>query len=131
MSTDERGIGALVDRLSILSMKQQHKPSPAYFHEAQRVYGRLLEIVDPRARDALPWELSDALALAAINGEIWGLEDQIRAFRVQRDSAAGKVIGLADWAKDRLVDVAMEIQELNDRRAALVTTLNGETPSGD
>lgn len=108
------GAGDVVDRVSVLGLKIfHHGPKSEWVREhAALVKDPKLEIlVRPTLRVA-------AIALAAVNGVIWGLEDQIRAFRVKVE--ADDPPNPADVAH-----VGMQIQAENDHRQEFVTQLNG------
>ena len=59
-----------------------------------------------------------ALALALVNGLLWRAEDDLRGYRKARDPQ-----GLEEEA-ERIIAVGFRIQDLNDRRAALVESIN-------
>lgn len=102
------GPGEILDRLSILALKRAHHDLPHFATEQQA----LLAVYRRGARPKNG--LIEILELGAINSRLWQLEDELRALR--------KTQG---WANSgRIVAVAMEIQECNDRRAVLVREIN-------
>ena len=107
------GPGDVIDRLSVLTLK--------IYHKGER-YEREFAVLTRNAKGIVEGpDRLDALALAAINGELWGHEDQIRRFREQLTAADRMDPDPRDVAR-----IAIEIQELNDRRQELVTRLNGD-----
>ena len=113
MRSPPYGPGDVIDRLSVLTLKIHHK-GERYEREFGVLSGNAKGIVEGPDR-------LDALALAAINGELWGHEDQIRRFREQLTDDERMDPDPRDVAR-----IAIEIQELNDRRQQLVTKLNGD-----
>ena len=115
------GAGDVVDRLSILSLKIFHKGAVrAHVKEhAALAADPKLSTFGSAARGNRERRAA-AFALCAVNGELWGHEDQIRAFREATESSSARQPDPYDVAK-----VAMAIQALNDRRQELVAQLNG------
>ena len=122
------GIGDIVDRLTILSLKilsgtEQGKDT-AHWRNEQVI---LLSQIRARTLDG-PW-FPLALDLAAVNGMLWHAEDDLRALRqidLAQDSEATRQ-GEATAAR-----TGFRIQELNDRRAGLIESINqisGDDPA--
>ena len=106
------GPGELCDRMSVLTLKLLHKPSDEYRREFEEIIMATAALFRASA-----FQVEDLLALAAVNGELWGHEDQIRHMRARE--------GLALPIDEQLLlRVGMEIQELNDRRAQLIAEIN-------
>ena len=106
------GPGELCDRLSVLSLKLLHKPDDRYRQEYDEIIAATAALFGASA-----FKVDDILALAAVNGELWGHEDQIRHMRAREVQALS-------IDEPLLLRVAMEIQELNDRRAELIAGIN-------
>lgn len=103
--------GELIDRITILELKAERLASAA---ARANVAAELAGLV--AARDAaLPaCESADALSevLAAVNADLWTVEDDLRACEARGDFGAG------------FVALARSVYRLNDRRAALKRDLN-------
>ena len=114
------GPGEILDRLTILSLKILHGEEagkPTTHWEAEQDHLRAsVTLYDVRP---VAWDL---IALAAVNGALWEAEDELRARRragkFETDEAAVDACLLA------IANLAMKIQSLNDRRAALVHEIN-------
>ena len=103
--------GELIDKLTILRLKSEKITDPAKLANVQHEQSVLRNIAD----DAV--EQSDDLAalweeLYQINGDLWVIEDDLRAFEARADFGAG-FIGLA-----RAVYVT------NDKRARVKKAIN-------
>lgn len=108
-----------MDRLTILARKIVERPDREDFEEEYKYLWRDV-MHDPNAE--VQWEYPNGLwvkgmLLAATNAAIWQREDRLRELRGRIGQASYGDIGA----------VAVEIQELNDRRAALIAELN-DTP---
>ena len=96
-------LGELVDRLTILSLKVRHLSGDAQRRVLEEQ--ALLEAIFEPLRQQVPEHLQRELA--AVNGELWGLEDAVR------DCEHRGSFG------EPFVAMARSIYRLNDRRAAL------------
>ena len=103
--------GELIDKLTILRLKAEQIADPAKLanvrHE-QRVLSAIAEAHLPR---------SDALAalwdeLYRINGDLWVIEDDIRAFESRHDFGPG------------FIALARAVYVTNDERAAVKKRIN-------
>lgn len=111
------GPGEIADRLTILNLKQlygkQAGKDVKYFVDEENA---LLSQIRSRELTG-PW-LEYTLELAAVNAGIWHLEDDLREFRIA---------GQTRNNQDAIIETAFRIQELNDRRAELITLINVNT----
>lgn len=101
-------IGELVDKLTILTLKQQHLQGEALEH-VSREQGLLLQVFQPLA-ERVPGPLH--LELQQVNGELWEVEEAIRACDRRGDFGGS------------FVELARRVYRLNDRRAALKRAIN-------
>lgn len=116
----EPGPGEILDRLTILALKIVHgklvgvdgRHWGAEFTALEERYGQKV--------DAL-------LSLAAVNAALWQAEDTMREVRAHY-GAAGHDRTFTDR---HAADVGMRIQQLNDRRAELVTLINTDAGRTD
>ena len=106
-------IGELIDKITILQIKASH-----FQGEALAIVQRELDLSEQVRRDAgvsLPEELE--AALAAINAELWTIEDAIR----EREAAS-------DFG-ERFIELERSVYHCNDQRAALKRQINASTGS--
>ncbi|MDE2106838.1 MAG: hypothetical protein KGL39_57010 [Patescibacteria group bacterium] len=105
------GPGEAADRLSILVLKILHaNGSPIDHFEKERA--ALLVMV--KGRNSLARWFEYYIELAAVNAEVWRLNDELRSLgEVEDFVSAGKT--------------AIEQQQLNDRRAQLIELINQQT----
>ena len=106
----ELPLGDIVDRVSILRLKQQKVTDPPGLArveaELAAVGNAWEEQYSPMA--SLPqWE-----ELCAVNGELWEVEDALRACETRQDFG------------EAFVSLARSVYRLNDRRAALKGDIN-------
>jgi hypothetical protein len=108
--------GELLDRISILQLKQSRIADPA---KLEHVRVELAALEAERARADWPTG-ADALAadLATVNGLLWDVEDDLR--RLEREQEFGP----------RFIELARSVYRLNDRRAALKNAVNALLGSG-
>lgn len=106
--------GELLDKITILRIKQHNSSDEAALANVRRE----LEQLDEAARRALPpeddlpqlVELTDELA--AVNRQLWRIEDEIRD--CEREGDFGP----------RFVELARDVYRTNDRRANLKRQIN-------
>lgn len=96
-------LGELTDRLTILDLKLRHLSGEAQLQVAREL--ALLDAVLAPLRARVPDHLRKELA--AVNGQLWDLEDAVRGCE-RRDSFG-----------EPFVAMARAIYRLNDRRASL------------
>lgn len=112
------GLGDQLDRLTILALKILHKGAQEHW-----VRERNAILAQVRSRNHSGMWLEPALELGAVNATLWQAEDRLRFCRQAKSGP---------W--DEAAAVAFEIQDLNDRRAALVDQINalvGEDRGGE
>ncbi len=105
------GPGEILDRLTILALKIQHgwaagKPVAHWEAEHAALYSQVLSHMGT----------APVLELAAVNVKLWEAEDELRAWR--------RAPSNLDDEMHATITCAFRIQELNDRRAELVTLIN-------
>jgi hypothetical protein len=108
--------GELLDRITILQLKQARVADPAKLDHV-RVELAALEA----ARGRADWPAgAEGLAadLATVNGLLWDVEDDLR--RCEREQDFGP----------RFVELARSVYRLNDRRSALKNAVNALLGSG-
>ena len=103
--------GELVDKLTILRLKEEKILDPAKLRNVRHEYRVLQRIAD----HALPQ--SEALSrlwddLYRINADLWVIEDDIRAFEARGDFGAG------------FIALARAVYVTNDERAAVKKRIN-------
>ena len=107
--------GELFDKISILQLKAAAIADPAQRANVQHE----LALLDAARREIAPSPELDALGaeLAAVNRELWGIEDDIRACE-----RAGRFDA-------HFIALARGVYRANDRRAALKRRINELTGS--
>lgn len=121
------GLGDQLDRLTILALKILHKGAQDHW-----VRERNALLAQVRSRNHSGTWLEPALELGAVNATLWQVEDRIRAYRVSSQQK-NELVPVGDLAEDVCL-AAYQIQDLNDRRAALVDAINalvGEDRGGE
>ena len=106
-------IGELIDKITILEIKASRFQGEALAHVQREL--ELLEQVRREFRVSIPEGLESALA--AINAELWTIEDAIR----EREAAS-------DFG-ERFIELARSVYRCNDQRAALKRQINASTGS--
>lgn len=117
------GPGEILDRLTILQLKLLYgwlkdQPTTHWAEEYVVLAERL-----PTVWKAPVWER--LLELAAVNAALWQAEDDMRRLRNLPVGERAEWAGLfrRTWVQDTSI-VGVKIQQLNDRRAALITLIN-------
>ncbi len=112
------GTGDIVDRLTILSLKILHGglAGKATDH-FERERNALLPMLNGKNTTASWYE--HALGLHAVNSALWQAEDEMRVFRKGDRPEANP-----DWTYRDVALCAFKIQDLNDRRAQLISIIN-------
>lgn len=108
-------VGELLDKITILQIKQQHIQDA---EKLQHVAHELKQLQD--VADTIP--TSDALkktmdALLTINQKLWNIEDDIRACERAKDFG------------ERFIELARAVYFTNDERARLKREINALTQS--
>ena len=114
------GLGEIIDRLTILALKVSYgesalHPVDHFRREQASLYARAAGSTRLSGR-----VFEAALELSAVNARIWQEEDYLRGRRRQYEDCPEDVDLLATVA------IAFRIQALNDRRHALLHTINTE-----
>ena len=102
----EIGAGELVDRRTILEIKARHASSDEQRQRVRQELDRLARVGAGAGLDTAMVE-AEIAELRDLNGQIWDVEDQLRACEVQREFGP------------RFVELARSVYRLNDRRALL------------
>jgi hypothetical protein len=102
----EVGAGELVDRRTILEIKARHARSDEQRQRVRKELARLARVAAGAGLDTAMVE-AEIAELRDLNGQIWDVEDQLRACE------AGREFG------PRFVELARSVYRLNDRRALL------------
>ena len=109
-------VGEVVDKVTILEIKSQRISDEAKLENINAELDALRPLVSGGVFDsARVVELTDGLR--AVNGELWDIEDNIRA-----EEAAGRF-------GDRFIELARAVYVTNDRRAELKKQINLATGS--
>lgn len=108
--------GELLDKITILELKDRLIPDPAARANVRRELQALREVAAPVMRVEGLGPLLDALG--GVNAALWRIEDDIRAKEAQ---------GLFD---DGFVALARSVYRTNDERARLKRAINALLKSG-
>ena len=109
-------VGELLDKITILEIKAERIADPARRANVRRE----LDWLDAaRTRDVAPTPELEALGLelAAVNRQLWEIEDRLR--QLERDKCFDRCF----------IELARSVYRHNDRRAALKRKINGLTGS--
>jgi hypothetical protein len=124
------GVGDIVDRLTILSLKllygEQAGKETKHFRDERNAL-----LTQIHARDQYQLWYEQGLELHAVNAALWQAEDEMRGFREHElGTASGRI--LADGWLREVTDCAFQIQKLNDRRSELIAQINAKVgdPAG-
>jgi len=108
--------GELIDKITILEIKQQRLTSPQAVANVRRELAALSRVVQelnpPKALDAL------TQSLKSINETLWEIEDRIRAKEAARSFDA------------QFIELARSVYRNNDERARLKREINAVMQSG-
>ena len=115
------GVGEMIDRLTILSLKilvgrERRKDVTHFETEQTALFQQIGNLRFTLTGSGFAVAFSE---LAAVNGQLWQAEDQLRAWRGEQKSGVALEV---NW--ELIVTCAFRIQDLNDRRAALVRQIN-------
>lgn len=114
------GPGEILDRLTILALKITHGRLTGIslthwedeLHALIAISGGILHLGSEKDRTTYVHQLE----LAAVNGALWQEEDELRRLRLIAQAYEG-------WTGET-ARCGLRIQQLNDRRAELVTLIN-------
>lgn len=119
----EPGVGEILDRLTILSLKilfgESYGRDTTHFKTERTT---LLAKIRSRTLNGAWFDC--ALDLAAVNAALWHAEDDLRHLRTLPDAKRAEWSGFGPNFWQETGALAFRIQELNDRRAALVAEIN-------
>lgn len=102
--------GELIDKITILELKQRHISTPEKLANVSRELEELMALWTGLGR---PDTLNDAIdGLREVNAALWAVEDRLRAYEAA-----------ADFGQE-FVAAARSVYKLNDRRAALKYDIN-------
>lgn len=106
-------VGELIDKITILEIKRERIADPAQQAHVAHELSALLDVVQQHDFGYPKGRLGSlATALAAVNLQLWDIEDAIRACERQADFGP------------RFVDLARAVYRRNDERAALKREIN-------
>lgn len=100
--------GELIDKITILVLKSAHAQGERLANVTRELAA--LQQIERDCAPAIPIDLRQQLA--AVNAELWSLEDDIRALDARQDFGA------------QFVALARRIHQLNDRRHAIKRAIN-------
>ena len=108
-------VGELIDKITILEIKADRITDPAKLSNIHRELDalRIIRAGLPGLDDIAP----DEMALRAVNGQLWEVEDALRACEAR-----------GDFSHD-FISLARSVYQLNDQRAALKYRINHATGS--
>jgi len=107
-------VGELVDKLTILKVKAARMSQA----EQKRNVARELALLQAALAGAAPLALDDLVAqLEDVNGQLWDIENDIRACEAARDFGP------------RFIALARSVYVINDRRGALKRQVNDRAGS--
>ena len=106
----EVGAGELLDRLTILELKQRHAFSEAQRARLGRDLGRLRRACERAG--LVPAGDLEVAALRSVNEALWTTEDELRACEARADFGP------------RFIELARSVYRHNDRRAAIKRSLD-------
>lgn len=117
------GLGEVSDRLSILALKILHgeaagKDAEHWKNERNALIAKL------GARTVNGNWIEAYTELAAVNATLWQGEDTLRGLRNLREAARAQWTGAGKTYQESVAEVAIRLQELNDRRAQLIESIN-------
>lgn len=107
----ELPLGDVVDKITILLIKQVKITDPSKLHNIQTELDTLRAAWTAAGHPALE-SLADWDGLREVNGQLWDVEDDLRDLERDKDFGPG------------FVAHARSVYKLNDRRAALKRSIN-------
>jgi len=111
-------VGELIDKITILEIKQQRIHDPAKQDNIARELTALMQVVQQHQLGYPAGELADlGRELSAVNQQLWTIEDDIRECERQGDFGA------------RFVELARAVYYCNDERAAIKRRINEQCGS--
>ena len=111
-------VGELIDKITILEIKQQRIADAAKRANVQRELAALMAVVEERNLGYPAGVLADlGQQLAGVNAQLWQIEDDIRECERQADFGP------------RFIELARSVYRRNDERAALKRRINEQCGS--
>jgi hypothetical protein len=111
-------VGELIDKITILEIKQQRISDPAKQPNIVRELAALMQVVDQQQLGYPAGPLAElGRELSAVNQQLWGIEDDIRECERQADFGP------------RFVELARAVYHRNDERAAIKRRINEQCGS--
>ena len=111
-------VGELIDKITILEIKQQRIADPVKQHNVARELEALLQVVQQQELGYPSGALAElGEALSAVNQQLWQIEDDIRDCERQADFGP------------RFIELARSVYQRNDERAAIKRRINEQCGS--
>ena len=111
-------VGELIDKITILEIKQQRIHDPAKQHNIARELVALMDVVQQQQLGYPGGDLAElGRELSAVNQQLWTIEDDIRECERQGDFGP------------RFVELARAVYRRNDERAAIKRRINEQCGS--
>jgi hypothetical protein len=111
-------VGELIDKITILEIKQQRIGDAAKRTNVERELAALMAVVEERNLGYPAGALAElGRELAGVNAQLWQIEDDIRECERQSDFGA------------RFIELARAVYRRNDERAALKRRINEQCGS--
>ena len=111
-------VGELIDKITILEIKQQRIHDPVKQHNIGRELAALMEVVQQHKLGYPAGDLAElGRELSAVNQQLWTIEDDIRECERQGDFGP------------RFVELARAVYRRNDERAAIKRRINEQCGS--
>ena len=111
-------VGELIDKITILEIKQQRIHDPVKQHNIGRELAALMEVVQQHQLGYPAGDLAElGRELSAVNQQLWTIEDDIRECERQGDFGP------------RFVELARAVYRRNDERAAIKRRINEQCGS--
>jgi hypothetical protein len=111
-------VGELIDKITILEIKQQRIHDPVKQHNIGRELAALMDVVQQHQLGYPAGDLAElGRELSAVNQQLWTIEDDIRECERQGDFGP------------RFVELARAVYRRNDERAAIKRRINEQCSS--
>jgi hypothetical protein len=111
-------VGELIDKITILEIKQRRIHDPAKQHNIARELVALMDVVQQHQLGYPAGDLAElGRELSAVNQQLWTIEDDIRECERQEDFGP------------RFVELARAVYRRNDERAAIKRCINEQCGS--
>ena len=111
-------VGELIDKITILEIKQQRISDPAKLQNINRELAALMAVVEQQQLGYPGGALRQlGQELSAVNQQLWTIEDDIRECERQADFGAA------------FIELARAVYHRNDERAAIKRRINAQCGS--